>query len=253
MEQCIRNRLEAMADVKYRDFSSALIPGCREMLGVRIPMLRTMAKELCREEWWAALEGDDRYFEERMLRGLIIAAVPGSPEEKQRMIRDFVPLIDNWSVCDSFCASLKEMKKHPELYWPLVRELADSKDEFTVRFSVVSMLDHYLDTAYLPEILSLLPKISHPGFCVHMAVAWALSAAFLRDTEAVLSILRSGELNEETQKMTIRKLLDSRRVDPEYREEIKSMQKSREKYSLRYAKAAAPMESQLRIAPVSGR
>ena len=230
MEQRIRNRLEAMADEKYRDFSGALIPGCREMLGVRIPILRTMAKELFRGDWQAALEGEDRYFEERMLRGLIIAAVPASPEEKQRMIRDFVPLIDNWSVCDSFCASLKQMKKHPEFYWPLVRELADSKDQFTIRFAVVSMLDHYLDTAYLPEILTLLPKISHPGFYVHMAVAWALATAFLRDAEAVLEILRSGELNEETQKMTIRKLLDSRRVDPVYREEIKSMQKSRENH-----------------------
>ena len=200
------------------------------MLGVRIPILRTMAKELCREDWQAALEGDDHYFEERMLRGLIIAAVPALPEEKQRMIRDFVPLIDNWSVCYSFCASLNGMKKQPELYWPLVRELADSKDEFSIRFAVVSMLDHYLDTAYLSEILTLLPKISHPGFYVHMAVAWALATAFLRDAEAVLEILRSGELDEETQKMTIRKLLDSRRVDPAYREEIKAMQKSRENH-----------------------
>ncbi len=227
MEQRIRNRLETMADETYRDFSSALIPNCREMLGVRIPILRAMAKELCREDWQAALKGEDHYFEERMLRGLIIAAVPGSLEEKQRMIRGFLPLIDNWSVCDSFCASLKEMKKRPELYWPLVRELADSQDEFTVRFSVVSMLDHYLDTVYLPEILTLLPKISHPGFYVHMAVAWALATAFLRDAETVLKILRSGQLDEDTQKMTIRKLLDSRRVGPVYREEIKLIQKAR--------------------------
>lgn len=229
MEQRIRARLETMADAQYRDFSSALIPGCREMLGVRIPILRGMAKELCRGDWRDALEGEDRYFEERMLRGLVIAAVPAQPEEKCRMIRDFLPLIDNWSVCDSFCASLKQMKKDPECYWPLLRELADSGEEFTVRFAVVSMLDHYLDTAYLSEILTLLPKISHPGFYVRMAVAWALASAFLRDTQAVLELLRSGTLEEETQKMTIRKLLDSRRVAPLYREEIRSMQKCRER------------------------
>ena len=136
-----------------------------------------------------------------------------------------MPLIDNWSVCDSFCASLKGMKKQPERYWPLVRDFVDSKEEFPLRFAVVSMLDHYLDTAYLPEILTLLPKISHPGFYVHMAVAWALATAFLRDAEAVLEILRSGELDEETQKLTIRKLLDSRRVDPMDREAIRSIRK----------------------------
>lgn len=226
MEYGIRLELETMAEPKYRDFAAALIPNCHDMLGVRLPALRAMAKILCRGHWQAALAGEDRYFEERMLRGFVIAGAPVDIAQRAKMIWDFLPEIDNWSVCDSFCASLKDMKKEPARYWPLVRSAIESEAEFTVRFAVVSMLDHYLDTDYLPEVLALLPEIPHRGFYVRMAVAWALATAFVRDPDGVLDILRGGSLDADTRKMTIRKLLDSRRVVSPYREIIKEMQKA---------------------------
>lgn len=44
----IRSRLFAMQDVKYRDFQGGLIPGMNpeNMIGVRTPELRKLAKEV---------------------------------------------------------------------------------------------------------------------------------------------------------------------------------------------------------------
>lgn len=45
-------------------------------------------------------------FEERMLQGMVIGAVKGiSIEERLDWVAWFVPKINNWSVCDSFCAA----------------------------------------------------------------------------------------------------------------------------------------------------
>ncbi len=52
MREEIRIRLNEMSDAGYRDFSASLIPasGRGTMLGVRLPALRTYARELCRGE-----------------------------------------------------------------------------------------------------------------------------------------------------------------------------------------------------------
>lgn len=49
--QELRARLTELAEPAYRDFSSRLIPGCGEMLGVRLPVLRKLAAEIAAEDW----------------------------------------------------------------------------------------------------------------------------------------------------------------------------------------------------------
>lgn len=212
MQSKLRIRLQAMAEPSYRDFSAALIPGCSNMLGIRIPALRALAKELLRDDWAALLAESDQTFEEVMLRGFLIAGAKLPDETRMAMIRDFVPQVDNWSVCDCFCASLRCMKQSPDVWWPLLTEYAASSAEFPTRFAVVCMLDHYLDTPYFPQVLTCLTELNHPGFYVHMAVAWALATAYTRDSWAVTEILRSCRLDAESHCLCIQKLMDSRRV-----------------------------------------
>ena len=69
----IKARLAQLADEKYRLFSAALLPGgSTPLLGVRIPALRQLAKELVRrygEEALLHLTQDS--LEEIMLQGII--------------------------------------------------------------------------------------------------------------------------------------------------------------------------------------
>ena len=74
MEQSVRERLEQLAEPAYREFSAGLLPGTGNILGVRLPRLRALAKELARGDWRAALEQEDVFFEETMLRGMVIGA-----------------------------------------------------------------------------------------------------------------------------------------------------------------------------------
>ena len=67
----VRNELKTLEDPTYREFHSSLIPGADNILGVRIPQLRTMAKEIAKkEDWRTFVEATDTlYYEETMLQG----------------------------------------------------------------------------------------------------------------------------------------------------------------------------------------
>ena len=61
----IRKELQTLVDSKYQEFHSALVPGTENILGVRIPQLRVMAKEIAkRDDWRIFIEATDTKFYE---------------------------------------------------------------------------------------------------------------------------------------------------------------------------------------------
>ena len=49
--ESVRNMLVDLADEDYRAFHSKLVPGTENILGVRVPELRKLAKKLVKENW----------------------------------------------------------------------------------------------------------------------------------------------------------------------------------------------------------
>lgn len=138
MQEDTKQRLNGLAEEDYRVFSSGLLPGTANMLGVRQPLLRKMARQLSKSDWREYLRTtQDVSFEEIMMQGMIIGCAPCSIEERLSYVRDFVPKIDNWSVCDSFCAGLKFTKDNIEQVWDFLQTYFNSEQEFDLRFMVV--------------------------------------------------------------------------------------------------------------------
>lgn len=118
MEADIRTQLLSLVEPEYQKFSAALIPNITNVLGVRLLALRKIAKQLAAGDWRTYLEtAEDEYFEEVMLQAMVIGHVQADLDELLKAIETFVPKIDNWSVCDSFCAGLKYTKVHSEPMW----------------------------------------------------------------------------------------------------------------------------------------
>lgn len=228
MREKIYEQLTAMAEEKYRDFSAALTPGCSNMLGVRLPKLRALAKEIAAQSDVYFTEPCGECFEEIMLRGMVIGCMKCTTEERLKYIREFVPLIANWSVCDSFCSSLKEAKKKPEIYWDFLQPYLRSEKEFEVRFAVVMLLDYFTHDEWLARTLERLAQVSHTGYYVKMAVGWAISVCYVHDTEVTWDWMQRTQLDPETKQMAMQKILDSRRVQGQAREQIRVL-RSRKK------------------------
>lgn len=223
----IRNKLLELSEEKYRLFQKSLIPNQENILGVRLPKLRAMAKEIAMGDWEGFLmDGKEEYFEEIMLKGMVIGQAKMSLEERLRWIRWFVPKIDNWSVCDSFCAGLKFAKKHQDEVWRWIQPYFRSKEEFEVRFAVVMLLTYFLEEAYLQAIFSILDGIRHDGYYAKMAVAWAISFAYLKFPEETSKFLQSNSLDIFTYNKALQKIMESNRIGKEEKERMRKMKKS---------------------------
>jgi len=120
----IREQLLELAEDEYKKFSSSLLPGIDNLLGVRLPALRKIAKQIAKKDWRNYLENaNDIYFEEIMLQGMVLGYINEDDiENVLGYIVDFVPKISNWSICDSFCVGLKMTNKNKERIWDFLQQ-----------------------------------------------------------------------------------------------------------------------------------
>lgn len=228
MDKTVREQLLELAEENYQQFSSSLIPTIHNVLGVRLPLLRKMAKTIAKGDWRTYLkQADSDYFEEIMLQGMVIGYVKCDLEEKLRYVSDFVPKIDNWSVCDSFCIGLTVARKNQERVWDFLQPYLRSKEEYELRFGVVMLLHFYVDAVYLRRVFEKLDTVQHDGYYVKMAVAWALSVCFVKDAESTLEYLKISSLDDFTYNKTLQKITESNRVDAETKNRIRAMKRKR--------------------------
>lgn len=85
MRQKIKEKLFQLADLKYKEFHNKLCPGTNNIIGVRVPVLRSYAKELAKNYQIEELlkQIDNQYYEEIMLQGMLI----GLEKESFEVIR----------------------------------------------------------------------------------------------------------------------------------------------------------------------
>ena len=226
IHQKVQYRLRELAEPSLQTFASTIIPGAVNILGVRTPKLRALAHEICRDDWraWLSLATEDSH-EEIVLQAMIICEARMEPEERLELVRSFIPKITNWATCDVFCGGLKDARKYPERYWDFIQPYLNDSREFYIRFGVVMMLAHFVTEPYLERILSLLDGIRHDGYYVKMAVAWALSACFIKFPERTLKYLKNNHLDDETFNKALQKIIDSFRVDRETKDVIRALRR----------------------------
>lgn len=231
MNSEIKNRIFSLIDTEYKKFSSALIPGENKMLGVRLPELRKLSKEISKGDWRVFLsQPDDEFFEYTLLHGMVIGCAKMENAERFHHIEAFVPRIHNWSVCDSFCAGLKFAKKFPDETWEFLKPYLGSSEEFSVRFGVVMLLDHFINEEYLERVISALDNACQDYYYTQTAIAWALSMCYVRFPEKTLKYLNGeNKLHKETYLRTLQKIVESNRVSDEdkafFRELKRDLQK----------------------------
>ena len=219
----IRQEIEAQAENDYKKFSASLLPGIDHVLGVRLPALRKLAMRIAADDWQYYLAQQPYYFEELMVQGMVIGAVKVSPEERLQYVASFVPSINSWSVCDSFCSGLKFTKKNEALVWDFIQHYLHSGQEYQIRFAVVMMMDYFLTEDYIHDVLSLLDAVHHDGYYVKMAVAWALATALAKQPEPTWAYFQQHHLDEDVWRKTIQKCVESRRIGDSTKEILRKM------------------------------
>lgn len=218
----ITKALTENADEKFSVFQSKIIPDTKlKILGVKTPVMRNIAKQNFKNDFaFDFLSEKHVYLEECFVHGFLIANFKDF-DKSITEIEKFLPLVDNWAVCDCVCASMKIFKKNKEQLKKYIPIWLESDNTYTVRFAIVTLLDYYIDDA--DYVLNLTKKINSGIYYIDMALAWLYSVMLIRHSEKIIDLLKSKTLSPFIQNKTIRKARESFRIDSETKKFIKEL------------------------------
>ena len=175
----IRRRLEALVDPAYRAQIVRLVPTDAPLLGVRVPALRALAKEIDREQaldadlaiklLHAAARGRCR---EELLVGIFVVARSKKriAQVTWRDIDAWVDAIENWEVCDQLAMTVARERLDDDAIDRLLRWAA-SPNLWRRRFAVATVATAKIDKRDVERVIAKVAGDKHP--MVKKAVAWA--------------------------------------------------------------------------------
>ena len=218
----LRKKLSAAAEPAYGRFASALLPGVEGVLGVRLGTLRRLARESASRGRPEFSRPDEigASFEEIMVEGLSIGYSRLHEADMFRLIAEFVEKINNWSVCDSFCSTLKFMRANPAA-WNFLKPYFLSKCEFPARFARVCFLFHFMESDYVDEGLKLCSALNTRAKYAVAATAWAVAECSAKFPEKALDFLKSSD--PQIKSAAVRKICESLKIPTEYKSAVKSL------------------------------
>ncbi len=224
--QEIRDRLFALQDPEYRLFQSKLMPTVdpARVIGVRIPDLRKLSRELAGTEQAAAFvrQLPHDYYEENNLHGFLIASLRDYGETVAAL-EAFLPHVDNWATCDLLHP--RAFDKRPEALPDQLFRWLQSDRTYTVRFAMGMLMSLYLDEAFRPGYADWIAGVKSEEYYVNMMAAWYFATALAKRWDDVFPYLTDHRLPVWTHNKAIQKAIESRRISPEQKQILRSLKR----------------------------
>jgi 3-methyladenine DNA glycosylase AlkD len=220
------NYLKEISDKKYSEFHRKLTPGASNILGVQLPKLRLIAKDIARGNYSSYLKlCRSEFYEESMLEGIVIGLSKPEYTEFLRLIDGFADKINNWAVCDSFSSGLKMLKKYKIPFFSVINKYLESENPWHKRLGLVIMMDYYITEDYISEVLQRCDNISFDHYYVKMAQAWLVSVAYVKFPEITYEYLKRSKLDNWTFNKAIQKTRESFRVSDDIKQILNQMKR----------------------------
>jgi 3-methyladenine DNA glycosylase AlkD len=224
----IDKKLNALAkgNSEYAVFNKKIAKTDKDVLGVRMPDMRRLAKSLAggmdakavREVLKAA---DKRVYEQVLLPGLLINYVKLTDRERISLAREYLKYADSWALIDLFAEKMKNFDK--DVWRDFAVRCLASPQEFTVRYGVIVLMANYLDAASIDETFEALRGIKHEGYYVKMGLAWLYAEAAVEHYDKTLAELARPGLDPWTRRKSYQKMLESFRFSPLQKDEIREL------------------------------
>ena len=222
----VLKELKSLADGDYKAFNAKIIPTEQTALGVRIPLLRKIAKRIAKEEAIEFVQSDKQgIFEMIMLEGMVLSYMDKPFNELLPFTEMFLDKVDNWAQIDSTVCDYKNIVKEKEDVLVVVKRWLVSEKEFVVRAGLVILLAHYVEKKNLPMLFKLSQSVSHSGYYVYMANAWLISACMAKFPEETIAFFKNNTLDTKTHNKAIQKSRESFRVSKEHKTVLLGLKK----------------------------
>ena len=250
-----------LTDSRYREGHLRVVNALpeRRVVGLHSPEIKQVAKQFSREggevvmsdgthhicvngaeviRAFEAVPSESLCYEETVIWGYLINLEKCSLDERLARLGRYVPVLDNWAVCDSYCAHAKWMAHTDKAaLWAFLEQWFDSEREFEVRFAVVVAMCYFLNEEWLDKVFERIngldfgrikskyksikgkPTVAQQGtvqgaepYYVRMGVAWLLATALAKFPDATRAFVRPSNLPADVVKLYIRKARESLRT-----------------------------------------
>ncbi len=221
-----KEELYKLQDLKYRDFHSKLLPNNINLIGIRIPLLREISKNISKCDYNSFLENVKKdTYEEIMIHGLVIGYIKEPFDSIIKYLDEFLPLIDNWAINDTVVSNLKVFKNNLDLGFKLISKYLKGTTYY-VRFGLVLLLDYYINDEYIDRVLKISFNLKSDEYYIKMANSWLISSCYIKYKDKTTNYLKNSKLDKFTHNMSIRKICDSYRVSKREKDNIKKYLKN---------------------------
>lgn len=226
MNTFINDSLNALADNDYKAFNKKIIPTNYEVLGVRMPALKKLAKGLSKRSDIEAYFDNAEFntYEHILLYGLILAQKKDFTLEKTFHYLD--PLIlrfDNWAHVDTLVSAFQIFKKHPDAVLGHFLPLKDHDGEYTKRFFVILLMCYFMNDNHIEKSLDLMVNIQQGQYYVDMGIAWAISLGLVKSYDKTIDVLEQKRFSKFVHNKAIQKARESYRISPEIKESLNKL------------------------------
>ena len=159
-----------------------------------------------------------------MIQGLVISQIKNE-STFYKYFTSHIKKIDNWALCDTFCNSIKIVKKYEEKYFKEAVNLALNEDEFLSRTGLVIILSHFVTEKNYKTIINTLNRIKSDKFYINMAEAWLVCELYIKLPTQTIDFIKNNKLNKFTHNKAISKIHDSYRVSKEDKDYLNTLRK----------------------------
>ena len=223
----LRKKLFELKEEEYKDFVNALTPGEDNMIGVRMPLIKKIAKEIANSNWREFLKNAyTDYHEERLVYGLILGFAKIELDELFFYLDKWLLLVNNWAVCDTVTMNLKifsKTKEKEKVVDYLISKLSIKGKPFIKRAVIVCLFCYFLSDDYIDKVIEIFCETKDDDYYIKMALAWGVSTILIKNFDKGLGLIKSKKLEQWTHNKAIQKSLESFRLTVEQKEILKNL------------------------------
>ena len=222
----LRAELEAMREDGNAAFVAKLTPNIdpSSILGVRVPLLRKLAKQIIREGNADAFLNDvpHRYLEENQIHAFVLNEITDYDKCMEKL-EAFLPYVKCWNVTDAIRPKI--IAKHTEETKPVLYAWLRSEEPYIVRTAIGLFMAYYLEDAFETEQAERIADLRFDHYYVRMMAAWYMATALAKQPDAVLPLLEENRMDIWTHNKTIQKAVESFRIPEAQKTYLKTMRR----------------------------
>ena len=202
--------LYSIKDDEYKKFNEKIIK-TNNIIGVRIPILKKIAKEISKLDYLTFIKNNKhKYYEEIILHGLVITYLKDYAISI-KMFDEYINYVNSWATCDIVVANFKIINKNLDKCLIKIKEYLKSNKSFIKRVGIVSLF-YYLNDEYIDEVLDMVNCIKSDDYYVKMAIAWFISICLIKYYNKTLLFLKNCNLDDWTYNKALQKAIESYRI-----------------------------------------